>query len=329
MPADNRPLRLWILADHKPGHTSQLHGLANRIVTLANVDVRWVDATLLRATWSDWLLKRWPEATVQASPHESQPPRMREQEQQYPDIVLGAGSASHMLILLARRVFGCMAAVVMRPSIPLFLYDAAIVPRHDRPPVRDNILITRGVMNTLLPRDANVKAELHTMLIGGISKHFEWSSAHVIGQIRQVLDAQPATHWVITSSRRTPADFKPLLLAANLPRVTFYSHDETPRGWLPEQLRQSAEVWVTPDSVSMVYEAITSGAATGLFKLEPLQHGRIHEGLDEILALELYTPFERWQQTRTLPPPRQQLWEAERGARWLLEKYQAWRKAHQ
>lgn len=316
MGTDTRPIRLWILHDHKPGHTSQLHGLANRIVTLGEVpgqvEVRWVDATLLKATWLDWVMKRWPESDF------SEPP----------DIVTGAGSASHVLILLARRVFGCMASVIMRPSIPLFLYDAAIVPRHDRPPVRNNILITRGVMNTLLPRPADAQPTAHTMLIGGISKHFEWSSPQIIEQIKIVLNAAPDVQWVITSSRRTPEDFRPLLLAEKLPQVQFYSHNETPRGWLPEQLRQSAQVWVTPDSVSMVYEAITSGAATGLFSLEPLQHGRIHEGLDEILALKLYTPFESWQTSRQLPPPREQLWEAERGARWLLEMYTRWRKRH-
>ncbi len=311
MANDIRPLRLWVLADKKPGHTSQLHGLIGELQKITPLDMRWVDAEALSFRATDWLLRRWPEPSITTPP----------------DIVIGAGSASHVLILLARRVFGCMAAVVMRPSIPLFLYDAAIVPRHDRPPTRDNILITKGVMNTVPSRTPDMVADQHTILVGGISKHFEWSSADIISQIREVTSVAPDRTWTVTNSRRTPADFASLIQAAKLPNVIFLSHEETPRGWLPEQLKKSQEVWVTPDSVSMVYEAITSGAATGLFSLKPIEHGRIHEGLDEILAAELYTPFERWQQTHALPPPRQPLREAERGARWLLDRYHSWRGA--
>lgn len=309
MANDPRPLRLWVLADQKPGHTSQLRGLIAELEKLTPLEVHWLDAEALPFRFKDWLLKRWPApVTVPA-----------------PDIVIGAGSASHGLILLARRVFGSMAAVLMRPAIPLFCYDAAIVPRHDRPPARDNILITRGVMNTVPPRTADVVADQHTVLIGGISKHFAWSSDEIVAQIRQIADNDPAKHWVLTNSRRTPEDFGALLKAARLANVSFLSHEETPRGWLAEQLKRSREVWVTPDSVSMVYEAITSGAATGLFSMKPLQHGRIHAGLDDILADGFCTSFERWQQTQVLPPPRETLHEAGRGARWLLERYQQWR----
>lgn len=307
-----RPIRLWMLADQRPGHTSQLRGLEERLHAHASVEVRWLDAVAIKADWRDWRLKRWPGP----APEEG------------PDIVIGAGSASHGLILLARRVFGCMAAVLMRPSIPLFCYDAAIVPRHDHPPARKNILVTRGVMNTVKPRTHNAEATAHTFLIGGVSKHFAWSSAQVIEQIRQIVATHPEHPWTLTNSRRTPEDFTALLAKENFPQVQFFPHEETPKGWLAAQLMASAEVWVTPDSVSMVYEAITSGAATGLFSLEPLRRGRIHDGLEDILAQDLCTSFARWHASRKLTPPRQSLWEAERGAVWLLEKYQQWQAQH-
>lgn len=312
MPDDTRPLHLWILADHKPGHTSQLHGLAQRLQAHADINIRWLDAEALRSHWQDWLFKRWPET-------ESLPA---------PDIVIGAGSASHGLILLARRVFGCMAAVVMRPAIPLFLYDAAIVPRHDRPPTRDTVLITSGVMNMVQPRVSSQHANAHTMLIGGISKHFDWSSAQVVAQIQQIVDASPELEWTITNSRRTPEDFADTLKSKALSHVNFIPHSETPRGWLAKQLEQSAEIWVTPDSVSMVYEAITAGAAVGLFDLNPVAYGRIHEGLDAVKTQGLCTPFEAWQSNHCLPPPTTRLWEAERAAQWLLERYRLWKRRH-
>lgn len=306
-PNTHHPLQLWVLTDQKPGHLSQLQGLVGRLSVHANVDIHWINAGLIKPTRSQWLRGRWPE----------KPKRT-------PDIIIGAGSATHTLLLLARRAFACMAVVVMRPSLPLFLFDAAIVPRHDRPPVREHVLITQGVMNTVTPRQHNAKAELHTLLIGGISKHFEWSSERVVTQIKEIVAAQPDVEWTLTNSRRTPEDFKALMLATDIPQVHFFPHDLTPRGWLAQQLGNSCEVWVTPDSVSMVYEAITAGAATGLFQLKPLQQGRIHEGLKEILTLHLYTPFERWQKTGELNAPKTPLWEAERGAVWLLEQYRQW-----
>lgn len=310
MPDESAPLRLWMLTDHKPGHTSQLQGLAQRLQAHTDVDVHWLDAEKLQSQWQDWLLKRWPgPADLPA-----------------PDLVIGAGSATHALILLARRVFGCMAVVIMRPAIPLFLYDAAIVPRHDRPPLRDSILTTSGVMNTVTPRPSASPATAHTMLIGGISKHFHWSSAEIVTQIQAIVDANPAVHWTLTNSRRTPDDFGDLLQQKQLAQVTFVPHTETPRGWLATQLGQSSEVWVTPDSVSMVYEAITAGAAVGLFKLDPRAHGRILAGLNDIQAQHLCTPFTRWQTTRHLPVPSARLWEAERAACWLLDRYQDWKR---
>jgi mitochondrial fission protein ELM1 len=38
---------------------------------------------------------------------------------------------------------------------------------------------------------------------------------------------------------------------------------------MEEQLAQCGVVWVTPDSVSMVHEALSSGAVTGIF---PMRH---------------------------------------------------------
>lgn len=312
MPAESRPLRVWLFADQKPGHTNQLQGLAQRLTAHASAEIRWLDVTSIKPHWRHWLCKNWPEPDITHAP----------------DIVVGAGSRTHGLLLLAGRVFGCMTTVLMRPSIPLFMYDAAIVPQHDKPTSQDNILITQGVMNTVQPRAADTPAIAHTMLIGGVSKHYVWSSAEIITQIKQIVSAQPSIAWTITNSRRTPDEFTALLLAESLPQVTFLPHTETPRGWLATQLAQSAEVWVTPDSVSMVYEAITSGAATGLFCMEPLQQGRILAGLDAIKEKGLCTAFEHWQVSGVLPPPSEPLWEAERGAVWLLARYHHWKTRH-
>ena len=89
---------------------------------------------------------------------------------------------------------------------------------------------------------------------------------------------------VITSSASHAGRFPAIVACRKASAILF---NETPRGWLPEQLRQSAQV-SHADSVSMVCEAITSDAATGLFSLEPWS-GRIPRRADEISLKLPYT----------------------------------------
>jgi uncharacterized protein len=56
-------------------------------------------------------------------------------------------------------------------------------------------------------------------------------------------------------------------------RATKVPHQETGPGWLAGELARSAVVWVTADSVSMVHEALTAGAATGILPVPPAKAG--------------------------------------------------------
>ena len=68
-----------------------------------------------------------------------------------PDLLLGAGHHTHLSLLAARRIRGGKVVVLMRPSLPPGLFDLCLIPEHDAPPARPNVLATRGALNRIQP----------------------------------------------------------------------------------------------------------------------------------------------------------------------------------
>lgn len=100
-----------------------------------------------------------------------------------------------------------------------------------------------------------------------------------------------------------------------LPAVEVYSYQETPPDWLPAKLAAADTVWVTEDSVSMTYEALSSGARVGLLPAPRLMpSARVLRGLEELAADGFLTTFAGWQQTHQLYAPPTTLREADRCA---------------
>ncbi len=301
------PPTVWLLTDDKPGHRNQLNGLAQRLERLAGAHCHWLSVAATRVPL--WQCLFGANLAPQLPP---------------PDLAIAAGSGTQRALLATGRHFGCRTALLMKPNFPYRWLDAAIVPQHDRPPWRDDVLATRGALNAVVPAPAPGTERRGLMLVGGLSKHFGWNSAALVEQIVTLCREQPDWRWTLTDSRRTPADFLPLLDAAKPANLELAPSAATPPQWLPAQLVAASRVWVTPDSVSMVYEALTAGRPTGLFELpgdDALKNagsGRIAQGLRQLLDDRLLTPFARRTELETAPRP--QLWEADRAARWLLRR---------
>ena len=153
-------------------------------------------------------------------------------------------------------------------------------------------------------------------MVGGPSSHFQWDSPSVSRQILALTTQRPDMEWTLTTSRRTPPDFQGMLRASP---VTVRLAPETPPGWLEHELGESGEAWVTPDSVSMVYEALSAGCRLGLFQLMPLSGSRVAKGLMTWISRNVTSsgsaPF------LGLLPPLPPLQEADRCARIILDRW--------
>jgi uncharacterized protein len=155
------------------------------------------------------------------------------------------------------------------------------------------------------------------MLIGGPSRHHAWSDSAIAGQVAEIVRRDGATHWTLTTSRRTPPRTVALLRDIKAPNLAIVPFAETDRHWLPAQLARAARAWVSEDSVSMVYEALTAGTATGLLAVPRRRASRISRGMDYLMRDRLVTPFSAWQQGTALAPPVTPFNEAARVAAWI------------
>lgn len=297
-------LTLWRLTDGKPGHEKQSLGLARALDALAGADCHDLRVSGGAAAFADWLLGRFP--TGQDLPS--------------PDLILAAGHATHVPALAARRARGGRIVMLMRPSLPLALFDLCLIPAHGRPPESPNVVITQGVLNAVAAKGAADPGR-GLILIGGPSRHYRWDDAALAAQVRELLVAQPNLGWTLTTSRRTPASF---LTALGAPAgLDIRPHTLTPAGWLEQALSGSAQVWVSPDSVSMIYEALTAGCRVGLFQLIPRRGSRIASDIARLAEAGLVTPIDRWRRGYELNPPPLSFNEAERCARLILERWYA------
>ena len=96
---------------------------------------------------------------------------------------------------------------------------------------------------------------------------------------------------------------------------------KTTTEWLPEQLAKTELVWVTEDSVSMVYEALSSGAKVGLLPMPKLQKsGRIAQGLEILINENYLVTYMDYIERKHLVSSPQSLQEAQRCAQ-IISQY--------
>lgn len=296
------PLVIWRLTDGKPGHMQQTLGLAQALsrriaCTCLDIDLRERASGLL-----DALLGRFPAGAGL--------PR--------PGLVIGAGHGTHLALLAARRATGAKAVALMKPSLPLSLFDLVIVPAHDGLAESDRVINTLGVLNPMQGGEKQPGSLL--FLVGGPSKHVRWDDASVLHQVAEVAAAQaPEAGWQLTDSRRTPAG-----LSAELQRrygARFQPWAGCPPGWLAARLASTESVWVSEDSVSMVYESLTAGCRVGLLQLPAGHDSRIARGVARLVGEGYVTPYAAWEASATLGPARA-FNEAARVAPLLLQRLQ-------
>lgn len=296
-------LQLWVITDGRLGHLNQLRGLVSRLESKRPCEVRWLDIskTPFRKTGRRKLLEQFSADSA-------------------PDWVVAAGSRCHLPLLWTAWRCRARSLVLMKPSLPLALFDAAIIPAHDAPPAKQNVLVTDGVLNNIEPTYSGRVADTALVLLGGINKHFDWDNAAIAAQLQALVASQPQVHWRIGDSPRSPSGLLEQLRELPGDNVSLVSYADCGAGWLAAQLAEVSQVWVSRDSVSMVYESITSGAPCGLLQLTPSRDSRVTRSMQQVIDKGLATAFEHCDVQCPLPPSRQPLWEADRAADWLLTR---------
>ncbi|MCG3202940.1 MAG: hypothetical protein NFCOHLIN_02826 [Gammaproteobacteria bacterium] len=294
------PVVLWRFSDGRQGHDNQSLGLADALARRVALQLYTLGVPSGGALVRALLTKRYaPGAAL---------PR--------PTLLIGAGRATHWPMLAARRACGGRVVVLMKPSLPRRWFNLCVIPEHDALPPGDGVILTRGALNRVV-RSMTPDAGRGLILIGGESPHYRWNDAGVLRQLTDVVGRCPAIAWQIADSRRTPATMQEALRALRLRNAEFTHHEDVAGDWLRETLSRAATVWVTQDSVSMLYEALTAGAAVGLLELPARGRSRVDRGLAPLIERGDVRRYSQWRVDRKLHPARTPLDEASRCAEWI------------
>ena len=240
----SKPLKLLCILDDRPGHAFQveavLQELAHRV--RLEVDRHYVHEQSWKAT------------------------------NQSHDLCIGAGRKTNWPLAKMGIFHRTPTVVIMKPALPTFLYSLCVIPQHDHPVSRPNILPVQFAPTTLTPGDPKtINPEGQVALIGGPSSHFDWEINRVIKKLREL---DTGSGFEILTSRRTPDEsVRPSGLWTNLEagpvdRKTY------------ESTRSAGKIVVTPDS-PMLGDALATSACVFSVPLKK-KKSKVSDAFDEI-----------------------------------------------
>lgn len=266
-----KPLKILCIGEGRPGHEKQSLAMVEAFSRLTSVEERRfriadkrslavlsvIDAAraCLSPELSGTILKRYGWAD----------------ENFVPDLVVAAGTHTHGLLLLFGHHFKARTLVCMTP--PSFIrdrVDLVLSPMHDGLKQEKNVLVTLGPPCRQIASGKRQPGR-GLILVGGLdpSSHY-WHNDMLVNQLETLLKKEGITDWVIGSSPRTPEETEKSMeiFAATHPHVSFVPFSKTSRGWVEEAYASSGEAWITADSISMVYEALTAGCRVGVLPVK-------------------------------------------------------------
>jgi len=201
-----------------------------------------------------------------------------------PDYVVSCGASLAAVNYVFSRENSAQAIAIMRPSIlSISRFDLVLMPRHDNPPERKNVIITEGALNLIdggylkscgerLASLVNIRKDLVVgLLLGGDTKDFELSSKllkPVVGQIKSFLEKYDG-ELLLTTSRRTGRQAQDLIKQEfegyERCRLMIIANERN----IPEAvggiLALSKIVITSPESISMISEAASSAKFVVVF----------------------------------------------------------------
>ena len=242
---------IWRLLDGKTGHEKQSLALVKNLKNQATCKIYNINIQDLQNPFLALILKKYNlnKGLIR------------------PDIVIGAGHKTHFHLLAIKRYFGAKILVIMKPSLPLKLFDLCVIPKHDDVKSGTNVFITN---TPLVNFNLNMKKKenMALFLIGGPSRHFYWDSKIILEQIKNISKKFKFKKLLITTSRRTPLDFIDEFNRLKIKNIQLYEHTKIINNWLDKNIIKVKNIWVTNDSYSMLIEAIASGAYTDILELK-------------------------------------------------------------
>jgi mitochondrial fission protein ELM1 len=307
-------LRVTLFSDGRPGHEKQSLGILEALQRYCTVD-------LDRLTIAPGSLLN------DISDHLGYIFRSgrRPNSEGRKDLLIGTGSRTHLPMLSSKRISSARAVTCMTPMVLLRKdFDLCFVPMHDK--IRDakNIFRTIGPPNIAMPSSSSDPSRGLILVGGEDERSHHWDSKRIVADIAQLMQDTMVVHWTISSSPRTPEATEEMLkkLAIGQERVRFFPFSETGPGWVEEQYRSNAQVWITGDSISMVYEALSAGCRVGILEVSwKRRDNKFSRSLDYLIAEQRIVTLSQYRKGSAQWCEHAPLNEADRCAREILRRW--------
>jgi len=241
------------------------------------------------------------------------------------DLVIGSGSRTHIPILTCKRESNCRAVICMSPSIVIRnKFDLCFVPVHDRLPKASNIVETIGPPGISATTGSHDPAK-SLILVGGLDeKSHVWDNDTILSHIKELIERSDDLRWTLSSSPRTPEETETSLslLDKQFENVTFHPFHSTGPGWVEKEYGLNGMVWVTGDSISMVYEALSAGCNVGIIPVQwHRKNSKFAISEQYLYAQKVIVSLENWLAGKRILGNPVPLNEADKCAREILKRW--------
>ncbi len=202
----------------------------------------------------------------------------------YADIVISCGSKTAAVNLLFSKENNAKSVLLMKPNLlSSNNFDLTIIPEHDNPPKRQNVVITLGAPNLITPekmeRDVKLLEKMVNLegrksiglFIGGENKRYTFDIPLIKEVLKNIIEAAEELdgNILITTSRRTSDDISNFLRRelkkTDLAKLVIIANERNPEWTVGGVLAASSVVVVSGESSSMLSEAASSGKHVVVF----------------------------------------------------------------
>jgi len=254
-------MKIWWFKDSKIGHEKQVHAILDNLALTQNLDIDEIYVT--NPVWLELFLYFL---------------KIKPKKNSIPDIIIGAGSKTTIPMLRYKTNRKTKVISVMKPQFYESKFDLIFAPRHDFKKVPDNVFTYIGSLSKI-----NLSKNLEDVgliIIGGTNKHFNFDDNYLITQIDFIVSLFPHIDWIVFNSRRTPKSFNEKV-QKNISIARFVNVNKNFEP-LDEYLAKAKLKFVTPDSVNMIFESLSSSGETYLFDLRSSKKNKITKLIDEV-----------------------------------------------
>jgi len=294
-----RQRQLLILSDAKTGHLRQSESAAKLIQQ--QLIARGINSSVitqevnLRSCWSRIMLKivvalsgkYQCQGCLRCLRFSLRPESWKDLSGLKPDIIISAGSSLSAVNYFLAKENQAKSIVLMRPGLSLSKFDLVIAPRHDRMRKNKRLVSTEGALNLVdaeylkaksasLKQSGLIKTDLSALsigvLIGGKSKAFNLSVelfSELITQIKKASEELSADI-LFSTSRRTDSALeqaaKASLAGFSRCKLLVIANENNHPDVVGGILGLSNIIIISPESISMISEAVASGKYVFVFE---------------------------------------------------------------